>query len=136
MYRVTGEKKYYTDAVNLADAGFVYFANKDSEIPGYYSYSISGFGNWFNGVLLRGFLDIYPYYKNVAPYINSFQQNLDYGFDNFLYKGFLPSNLLTGWNQNENNNQIEGMFSFTFISEYALLSQYELNNWCEKSKNR
>ncbi len=28
LHRVTGEKQYYTDAVNLADASFSYFAKK------------------------------------------------------------------------------------------------------------
>ncbi|HHV86050.1 MAG TPA: hydrolase [Petrimonas sp.] len=126
LYRVTGEKEYYNDAVNLSDASFSYFAKKDAELPGYYTYDISGFGNWFNGVLLRGLIDIYPYYKDAAAYIDTFQRNLDYGYENFRYKGFLPVNLLTGWNQNPGDNQVEGMFSFAFAAEYALLSQYEL----------
>ncbi|WP_286880465.1 glycoside hydrolase family 76 protein [Proteiniphilum sp. UBA7639] len=126
LHRVTGEKQYYTDAVNLADASFSYFAKKGAELPGYYTYDISGFGNWFNGVLLRGFIDLYPYYKNVGAYIDTFQQNLDYGYENYFYKGFLPTNLLMGWDNDISKNDTEGMFSFTFAAEYALLSQYEL----------
>ncbi len=99
---------------------------KGAELPGYYTYDISGFGNWFNGVLLRGFIDLYPYYKNVGAYIDTFQQNLDYGYENYFYKGFLPTNLLMGWDNDISKNDTEGMFSFTFAAEYALLSQYEL----------
>lgn len=126
LYRVTGENEYYNDAVDLSEAGFSYFAKKGAELPGYYSYDTGGFRNWFNGVLLRGFIDIYPYCKNVDTYIDTFQQNLDYGYDNFLYNGFLPFNLLTGWSENREDNRVEGMFSFAFAAEYALLAQFEL----------
>lgn len=126
LYRVTNKEKYYEDAVHLADASFNYFAKKGTEVYGYYTYDISGFRNWFNGVLLRGYKDVYPYYKNANAYIETFQQNLDYGYENFLYEGFLPTNLLTGWDNEAGKNNIEGMFSFAFAAEYALLSQLEL----------
>lgn len=126
LYRVTGEKGYLEDAKKLSDASFSYFAEQGAEIPGYYTYDVDGFQNWFNGVLMRAYVEFQPYYKSVSGYIASFQQNLDYGFENHLHKGFLPTNLLTGWNNDMSKNDTEGMFSFTFATEYALLSQYEL----------
>jgi hypothetical protein len=62
----------------------------------------------------------------VAVCINSFQRNLDYGYDNFLHEGFLPTNLLVGWSRENNNNRVEGMFTFAFAAEYAILARYEL----------
>jgi len=126
LFRVTGDNMYQVDARKLADASFKYFAKSGQTIAGYYTYNISGFNNWFNGVLMRGYVDVYPAYENVSAYINSFQKNLDYGYDNFLYKGFLPTNLLVGWNHDKGKNNTEGMFSFAFAAEYAKLARYEL----------
>ncbi|MCG8305753.1 MAG: glycoside hydrolase family 76 protein [Cytophagales bacterium] len=128
LFRATGDNMYLDDAKKLSDASFHYFAKLGQTKPGYYTYDISGFRNWFNGVLLRGYVEVCPEYDAVAAYIDSFQQNLDYGYDNFLYKGFLPTNLLVGWSQNNNNNRTEGMFNFAFAAKYAVLARYELEN--------
>ncbi|GAP68994.1 glycosyl hydrolase family 76 [Bacteroidales bacterium 6E] len=125
LYRVTGQSQYLDDAVRLSDASFQYFANLGKEKPGYYSYDISGFRNWFNGVLMRGYTEIYPIYRGVSNYIESFQRNLDHGYDHYLHDGFLPSNLLQGWNEDENSNNIEAMFSFAYAAEYAVLARHE-----------
>jgi len=126
LYNSTGEKPYLDDATKLSDASFNYFAKLGATIQGYYTYDISGFNNWFNNVLLRGYISVYPLYKNVNLSINSFQQNLDYGYDNYYYRGFLPTNLLLGWGRDNNNNNLEGIFNFAFAAEYATLAKYEL----------
>jgi predicted alpha-1,6-mannanase (GH76 family) len=126
LYRVTGDNAYLDDARKLSDNSFQYFAKLGQTKEGYYTYDISGFRNWFNGVLMRGFVDICPAYGTAGDYIDSFQKNLDYGYENFLYEGFLPTNLLVGWSRDNANNKTEGMFSFAFAAEYALLSRYEL----------
>jgi hypothetical protein len=126
LYRATGNMVYLEDARKLSDASFAYFAMPGTIKPGYYTFDISGFRNWFNGVLMRGYVDIYPSYNNVKEYINSFQKNLDYAYDNFLYQDLLPTDLLSGWNRESNNNQVEGMFTFAFAAEYAVLARYEL----------
>lgn len=59
--------------------------------------------------------------------MDSFQKNLDYGYDHFLKGGFLPTDLLTGWDSDQNKNNLEGMFMFTYAAQYAILSQYELD---------
>lgn len=128
LYRATDEDMYLVDARKLSDASFQYFAKLGVNKPGYYTYDISGFRNWFNGVMMRGYVDVYPEYQTVAEYLDSFQKNLDYGYDNFLYKGFLPTNLLVGWSQSNSNNRTEGMFNFAFAAEYAVLARYELEN--------
>jgi predicted alpha-1,6-mannanase (GH76 family) len=126
LYRVTGDNIYLDDVSKLSDASFQYFAKLGQTKDGYYTYDISGFRNWFNGVLMRGYVDVYPADGTVANYIDSFQKNLDYAYDNFLYKGFLPTNLLVGWNRDNGKNNTEGMFNFAFAAEYAVLAQYEL----------
>lgn len=126
LYRATGESVYLDDVKKLSDNSFKYFAKLGQTVPGYYTYDISGFRNWFNGVLMRGYVDVYPAYSGVAEYIDSFQKNLDYAYDKFLYKGFLPTNLLVGWSRDNANNNTEGMFSFSFAAEYAVLGRFEL----------
>lgn len=126
LYRATGEAAYLQDVKTLSDVSFQHFAKLGQTQPGYYTYDISGFRNWFNGVLMRGYVDVYPNYGSVDAYIASFQKNLDYGYDNFLHEGFLPTNLLVGWSRDNNNNKTEGMFNFAFAAEYAVLSRYEL----------
>lgn len=126
LYSATGDQKYLSEGKELSDASFLFFAKKGTHLPDHYTYNISGFNNWFNGVLMRGYVDMYPENEKVARYIDTFQQNLDYGYTHFLYKGFLPTNLLEGWNQNDSNNTTEGMFNFAFAAAYAVLSRYEL----------
>nr|MBD3621865.1 hydrolase [Sunxiuqinia sp.] len=125
LLRATGDNQYLQDAANLSDASFRYFAKPGQTNAGYYTYDISGFRNWFNGVLMRGYVDIYAAHEKVDEYINTFQQNLDYGYENFLYNGFLPANLLVGWSADHSKNRTEGMFNFAFAAEYAVLSKYE-----------
>lgn len=127
LYRATSDNLYLEDGQKLTDASFKYFAKLGATKPGYYTYDISGFRNWFNGVMMRGYVDLYPSYKNVSACIDTFQQNLDYGYENFLHNDFLPNNLLVGWSRDNNNNRVEGMFTFAFAAEYAVLARYELD---------
>ena len=76
-------------------------------------------------LVMRGYVDLYSTYDAVSDYIATFQQNLDYGYDHFLYKGTLPTNLLKGGDADAEKNNTEGMFSFTFAAEYAVLARYE-----------
>lgn len=124
LYRATGDNIYVSDGMSLADAGFTYFTKLDADVDGYYTFDVSGFRNWFNGVLLRGYIDFYPYYNNVENYIDAFNMNLKYGYDNWLYNGILPTNLLAGWEKDSNKNVTEGMFSFSFGAAYAVLDSH------------
>src|SRR5699024_8513164 len=127
LYRVTQDNEYFTDAKMLTDASFEKFADLGAILPGYYTYDISGFNNWFNNVLLRSYLDVASYYDGAEIAVQSFQKNLDYGYEHFLYKNMLPTNLLVGWNITDSKNKTEGMFSFAFATEYARLALYQLN---------
>lgn len=126
LYRATGDNTYLEDVKKLSDASFQTFAKLGQSKPDYYSYDVTGFNDWFNGVLMRGYVDVYPQYETASKYVESFQKNLDYGYDNFLYEGFLPANLLVGWNLDKGKNNTEAMFNFAYAAEYAVLSQYQL----------
>lgn len=125
LYRVTRSKVYLEEGKELANASFRYFAKLGSEVPAHYTYASEGFNNWFNGILLRGFLQISPVFEKAGSYMDSFQQNLDYGYTHFLRSGLLPQNLLGGWHADKDKNNLEGMFMFAYAAQYAMLSQYE-----------
>lgn len=125
LYRVTRLGTYLSDTENLAKASFSVFADKDTAVSGYYSYPTEGFSTWFNGVLMRGYAAASKQSQTARDALNSFQQNLDYGWANHLYDGLLPTNLLVGWSRILANNQVEGMFAFAFASEYAQLANYQ-----------
>lgn len=126
LYRATQNITYLTDASTLADKSFTYFAKLGTIRPDFYTFAIDGFNNWFNGVLMRAYAEVYPIHTTAATYLDAYQKNLDYAYDNFFYKGFLPTNLLAGWSSNNANNRVEGMFTFAFAAEYAILARYEL----------
>ncbi len=123
LYRATGKREYLDDVKQLSDDSFGYFAKKSKQLADYHEFAVNGFNNWFNGVLLRAYLEAYPVYSDVKHYIQPFQQNLDYGYTHFRHDGILPPDLLKGW---DDDRQVEGMFAFTFAAEYALLSAYVL----------
>lgn len=126
LYRATKKNVYFDDARKLTDDSFNYFAKYEVTLPGYYTFDISGFRNWFNGVLLRGYTDVYPIYQGAEKNISSFQKNLDYAYEHFLFRGLLPVNLLEGWRDDASKNNVEGMFAFAFAAQYAVLARFEL----------
>lgn len=125
LYRVTGKPGYLSDLSALSDRSFMFFAKLGATREGYYTYEITGFRNWFNNVLMRGYVDVSPYH-DASSAIDSFQQNLDYAWDNFLLKNMLPCSLLAGWNIDKTRNDVEGMFAFAFASEYAVLARHAI----------
>ena len=124
LYRVTGDNTYLEDLQALDVDSFRAFAKLGQQKAGYYSYAIDGFNNWFNGVLLRGYVDAFPFDGAASAPIDSFQKNLDYAWDNYLNENMLPPSLLVGWNTDRSRNNVEGMFVFAFAAEYAVMSRY------------
>ena len=131
LYRVTRLDSYASDTKNLVDATFSTFAKKDADVEGYYTYPLSGFSTWFNDVLLRGYLDAENQGIDAKFSIDSYQNDLDYGWAKYRMDGILPVNLLLGWNLSSAHNNIEAMFSFTYASEYAMLANYQFTNTSE-----
>ncbi|MBK0379386.1 glycoside hydrolase [Mucilaginibacter sp. SD-g] len=54
LYNITGDKKYLTDAKNVATAAEKHFY-KNGRLPG---------GYWFNAVLMRGYIELYKVEKD------------------------------------------------------------------------
>lgn len=126
LYKATHDQAYLDDLTSLTSKSFSYFAKLGTVKDGYYSYDITGFRNWFNDVLMRGYVDCVSLCGSAAAGIDSFQKNLDYAWDNFLYEDMLPTSLLGGWNMDRSKNSVEAMFTFAFASEYAVLAKYNL----------
>lgn len=126
LYRATKNKAYLADISKLSDASFQHFAKLGTIVPDQYTFTSRGFNNWFNGVLVRGYMDVLPLHKGTATYLEAFQKNLDHGYDKHLYQGYLPTNLLAGWDKDQNKNNVEAMFMFAYAAQYAVLSQFEL----------
>ena len=128
LFRATGDEVYKNDMIALSDKSFTYFAKPDADVKDHYSFEISGFNNWFNGVLMRGYADVRADYPKAADYLSAFQKNLDYAYENYSYEHMLPTNLLIGWHKAERTkNNVEGMFTFAFAAEYAVLANIEWN---------
>lgn len=128
LYRVTRKAEYLTDLAALSDRSFAYFAKLGQNFEGYYSYDITGFRNWFNNVLMRGYVDVHPFHEAASTAIGSFQRNLDYAWEHFLQEDMLPTSLLGGWNLDRSKNNVEAMFTFAFAAEYAVLARYSIDN--------
>ncbi len=128
LYRVTKASGLLDDMKALSDKSFSYFAKEGSVREGYYTYAITGFNNWFNGVLLRGFVDVNPFYAGSDTAVESFQKNLDFAWSNFLYEHMLPSSLLGGWSLDRSKCRVEGMFTLSFAAQYAVLAKRLIEN--------
>lgn len=126
LYGATGESVYLDDLRSYCDRSFSFFASPASGKEGCYTFAITGFNNWFNNVLERGYADAVAYYPGAGVYAEAFQANLDYAYSHFLYESMLPPSLLVGWNQDRGKNNVEAMFTFAFAAEYASLSEYQL----------
>ena len=67
LYECTGNKKYLTDAIEMADASLSYFYGNDTFRDGY----------WFNAVLLRAYQHLLVHNKD-TKYILGFKKCLDH----------------------------------------------------------
>ena len=126
LYSATKEESYLTQLKDLCDKSFSFFATPAGGKEGCYTFAITGFNNWFNNVLERGYADAVASYPAAGRYAEAFQANLDYAYSNFLYNHMLPPNLLVGWNSDRGRNNMEAMFTFAFAAEYASLAEYQL----------
>lgn len=123
LYEVTGDQQYLREALDAADGAFRYFASKGPE--GCVEFPVST-TVWFNSILLKGFLDVYPFAKpQCLPYIQAFQQSIDYAYEHFLKDGFLPSAWLRGWQDVKKDTNKEALDHSANVEIYALLSLFE-----------
>lgn len=90
LYKITNDKKYLTEAQELAEGSYNFFGKKQPDGR------ISILDNaWFTTVLFRGYQDLYEVDRN-SKYIDTIIINLDYAWNNAKdNEGLLYSN----WNK-------------------------------------
>ncbi len=126
LARATGDSRFKTDVAELTEKSFSHFAKLGESRPGYYSFDLTGFSPWFNGVLMRAYAEAYSVCPDAAKGCAAFQANLDYGYEHFLHNNMLPVNPLAGWSREQAKCDVEGMFTFGFAAEYAVLACHDL----------
>lgn len=135
LYRVTGEESYKDDISATGVASLNRFSKYVRRLNTYEftadATAREGFNTWFNDVLMRSYVDIYPLIDNVSAEtgLKAFQTNLDYAFENHNRDNMLPIHLLDGWGDEVIT---KGFHQFAFASEYALLATWLITT--EKSE--
>lgn len=127
LYRVTGEDNYLADLESTTRASLSQFA-KYQRSTGHYLFNTDakaseGFNSWFNDVLMRSYADAAPFVESqyAAEGLKSFQYNLDYAFENYNDKDYLPIHFLDGW---KGETVTKGFHQSAFASEYGVLAQW------------
>lgn len=130
LYRVTGEEAYLNDLNDLCRNSLQRFSTR-SRINGHIyrtwptdPEATSGFNTWFDDVLMRAYVDAYPYNDNNSSTdaLNSFLEDLDYAWDNFRRDSLLPIHLIKGW---DCGDVTKGFHQLAFASEYAMLAIWQ-----------
>ena len=130
LYRVTGEEAYLTDLNNLCRSALGQFA-RNRRVDGVTfrewptdEVATSGFNTWFDDVLMRAFVDAYTYNttRTVTTALNSFQQNLEWGWEFHLRDGCLPIHLIDGWGD---ATVTKGFHQCAFAAELAMLAVWQ-----------
>lgn len=132
LWRVTGENNYLADVNSLSQACWSQFAN-GRRVNGNVFFiwptddvATSGFNTWFDDVLMRAYADAAPY--NTTVYngkthaenaLLSFEQNLNYAFENHNRYNMLPIHLIDGWGD---SGVTKGFHQLAFASEYAVIA--------------
>ena len=123
LYRATGEDKYFNAAQKSVRAAKRVFGDTGA-LEGYTLWGLSN-RKWFNLILLEGFIEFYEFDpEECLEIINSFQDMLDYSYDNYLKKGFLPYNLLKGWTKNSEDTNKNIMEQTSVATMFAELSEF------------
>ena len=123
LYRATGEEKYFNAAKKSVKAAKKVFGDTRA-LEGYTLWGLSN-RKWFNLILLEGFIEFYEFDpEECLEIITSFQDMLDYSYDNYLKKGFLPYNLLKGWTKNSEDTNKNIMEQTSVATMFAELSEF------------
>lgn len=124
LYRVTGEESYLRAAKRSAKAAHEQLGNSDYK-EGYVMYPTNPLTNWFDLILLQGYIDLFPYDESCKEYIDCYQRSIDYAYDNYLTEeGFLPRNFLTGWSKNAHDTEKYVMDQASCAEVYATLAEF------------
>lgn len=133
LFKVTGDGTLRTDLTAMVGASVNKFSKYMRSQKAYLfntdKTAENGFNTWFNDVLMRSYIDAFPYAGNAMATtgLESFQKFLDYAFENHNRGNMLPIHLFDGWGDEV---KTKGFHQFSFASEYAMLAVYllEKNN--------
>ncbi len=96
LYQVTGQKSYLEDAIATAEGSYNYFVRPNSPL----ALSYPDHDPWFTIKLVKSYIELLPYHKKAADYINTFINNLDYAWTNARFSNGLFYEDWTGKSQN------------------------------------
>lgn len=81
LYKLTKDKVYLEDAQKIAKSGYDYFFQDFTSSSGEQFRLLKRSDVWFIAVMLRGYIELY-HADNDKTYLNAFQKNLDYAWNN------------------------------------------------------
>src|SRR5690606_14160839 len=115
LFKITQQDNYLVDAQNVAKASYEYF---------FYDYKQASSGktikllktsnNWFIAVMMRGFVELYELDHN-RSYVDGFQSNLDFAWDNMREKNGLFNSDWSGQMKKD---------SKSLLDQFALAEMY------------
>lgn len=126
LYGVTKDKKYLDEALACAKGAMDYFGDK-TKLQGYTHFACTS-NIWFNAILLRGYIDLYPYAKKeTAPYIEEFQKTMDYAYDKFSVnqRGYMPYNWIEGWDNSDRTSYRDSLDMSANAEMYGMLAIWQ-----------
>ena len=96
LYEITQEQKYLDHAKASALGSYNHFFNQSDR--GYKT--INMHNPWFNLLLLDGYVEQYRYDENALEYIQNYEANLNYAYENYKSEqGFMPANWVNGFSK-------------------------------------
>lgn len=81
LYKLTKEENYLKDAQNIAKGSYEYFFEDFTPNEGQTFNVLKEHDVWFIAVMLRGYIELY-HLDNNKTYIDTFQKNLDFAWEN------------------------------------------------------
>lgn len=102
LYEITNEESYLEQAKASALGAYNYWF-KDREDRDYKV--IDSTNPWFNVLLLASWTELYPHDQEATlTYIQAYEANLNFAYENFLSDGLMPSDWVNGWSKDEAGN--------------------------------
>ncbi|MGE5420181.1 MAG: glycoside hydrolase family 76 protein, partial [Chloroflexota bacterium] len=105
LYKLTGEKDYLNEAGIIANSVINHFT-EDYLYKGNTIKLFKNTGNWFNYILLRGYMELYSVDKNPI-YLNIFRDNMDQVWDYARNKEGLFMKDWKGQKENQYNELLD-----------------------------
>lgn len=130
LFRTTATNTYLSDLARLCSSSMSQFT-RNATVDGvtYKRFptdatATEGFNCWFNNVLIRACVDAYAMgntscQRSAKTLLDAMQTDLDYAWEHYRTDGFLPIDLLGGWN---GTSVTKGFHQLAFAAEYAMLA--------------